>query len=89
MSDAIQADIAAANREKLAELLTDVFLLEPGEFRFDLVRSEIETWDSLGVVAMAVGVEEIFGYHCSPEEATGIVGVKDIVDLLSRQGIAF
>ena len=89
MSDIISAGDAATNREQLAELLIDVFLLEPDEFRFDLQRQDVETWDSLGVVAMAVGVQETFGYHFTPEEATGINSVQDIITLLSGHGIAF
>ena len=77
------------NREKLRELLLDVFLLEPDEFSFELKRGEIETWDSLGVVSMAVGVEEAFGYHCTPAEATGISSVADIIALLETKGIPF
>ena len=49
------------NREKLKELLMDVFLIDSSEFRFDMVREEIESWDSLGVVSMAVGIQETFG----------------------------
>ena len=89
MSDIIPTGDAPTNREQLAELLIDVFLLEPDEFRFDLQREEVETWDSLGVVAMAVGVQETFGYHFTPEEATGINSVQDIIDLLVGHGIAF
>ena len=57
------------NREKLQDLLLDVFLLDPSEFSFDLKREEIQTWDSMAVVAIAVGVEETFGYHFTPGEA--------------------
>lgn len=89
MSDTISAGDAATNREQLSELLIDVFLLEPEEFGFELRRSDIETWDSLGVVAMAVGVQETFGYHFTPEEATGIDSVQDIIDLLTSKGVAF
>ena len=46
------------NREKLKQLLTDIFLLDPSEFRFDLSREQVETWDSLAVVSVAVGVHE-------------------------------
>lgn len=77
------------NREKLKDLLVDVFLLTPEEFRFDLVREEVETWDSLGVVSMAVGVQETFGYHMKPEEAVGIRGIPDLIALLESRGIAF
>ena len=55
------------NREKLKNLLLDVFLLDPSEFHFDLKREEIQTWDSMAVVAIAVGVDETFGYHFTPD----------------------
>lgn len=77
------------NREKLQNLLVDVFLLEPARFSFDLARDEVETWDSLGIVAMAVGVHETFGYHFTPDEAVGIKRVQDIIDILTQRGISF
>lgn len=77
------------NREKLQDLLQDVLLLDPSEFRFDLTRDDLEMWDSLSVVAIAVGVEETFGYHFSPEQAIRIKGVRDIMTLLEEQGISF
>ncbi len=77
------------NREKLQDLLLDVLLLDPSEFRFDLKREEIQTWDSMGVVAIAVGVDETFGYHFTPEEATSLTGVDDIIRILETKGISF
>ena len=77
------------NREKLQDLLLYVLLLEPSEFRFDLEREEIQTWDSMAVVAIAVGVEETFGYHFTPDEATSLTGVGDIIRILETKGISF
>lgn len=77
------------NRDKLRDLLIDVFLLEPDEYRQDLKRDDVETWDSLGVVSMGVGIEETFGYHPTPEEAMGIGGVADIIALLEKNGVSF
>lgn len=77
------------NESKLQELLVDVFLLDPSEYHCALRREEIETWDSLGIVSLAVGIEETFGYHMTPEEATGLTGVADIVALLETKGIRF
>ena len=77
------------NRSKLADLLVDVFLLEPEEFNFDLRKDEIDTWDSLGTVAMAVGIQEEFGYHFTPEEATRLESISAIVELLGSKGIEF
>ena len=78
-----------SNHEKLKELIIDTFLLEESEYRLDLAREEVDTWDSLGVVSMAVGVNETFGYHFTPEEATGIERVSDIVRILESKGISF
>ena len=77
------------NEALLRDLLVDVFLLEPDEYHRDLLRADVETWDSLGIVSLAVGIEETFGYHMTPEEATGLTGVADIVTLLASKGIGF
>lgn len=77
------------NREKLRELVMDVFLLDPAEFRFDLHRDDVDTWDSLGVVSLAVGVHETFGYHMTPDQAARVHGLEDLIALLERQGISF
>jgi len=76
-----------SNRDKLKALLIDVFLLEEDEFSFKLKRSDIDTWDSLGIVAMAVGIQETFGYHMKSDEATGVTSIQDIIDLLEQKDI--
>jgi acyl carrier protein len=78
-----------SNREKLRDLLIDVFLLDAGEFRFDLERGEIDTWDSLGTVSLAVGIQDVFGHHLTPAEATSMASVEDILAMLRRKGVDF
>ena len=82
-------EIFMTNREILEDLLLDIFLLEPEEFRFDLSRDEVESWDSLAIVSVAVGIKETFGYHLTPEEATSVLSVQDIMDFLESRGISF
>lgn len=77
------------NRSRLQTLFEDILLLTDGEFRFDLRREEVATWDSLAVVAIATGVEETFGYHMSEEEAVGVQSVPDLMRLLEVRGISF
>lgn len=77
------------NREKLKNLILDVLLLDPSEFKFELRRDEVGTWDSMGVVALAVGIQQTFGYHLTPDEANGIEVVDDIIKLLTSKGISF
>ena len=77
------------NRQKLKQLLEDILLLDPEEFSFELQRADVETWDSMALVAIAVGVDEEFGHHMKPEEATAITGVADIVAFLEKNGVSF
>jgi acyl carrier protein len=77
------------NTEKLKDLLVDVFLIDPSEFHPDLKREQIETWDSLGIVSLAVGVQETFGYHFTQDEAIGVTGVREIIAILEARGISF
>lgn len=77
------------NRERLKNLMLDILLLEPSEFSFDLRRDQVEEWDSLAVVAVAVGVEETFGHHMTQEEAMNIHGVPDIIHYLESKGVSF
>lgn len=78
-----------SNREKLKELLLNVFLLDESEFHYNLKRDEISAWDSLGIVALSVGIQETFDYHLTPEEATQIAGIPDVINLLQQRGISF
>jgi acyl carrier protein len=76
------------NAEKLRQLVLDVFLLDRSEFRFDLTRDAIDTWDSLGVVSLSVGIHETFGYQLTPEETANLGGIGELVALLNRNGIS-
>ncbi len=76
-----------SNRAKLKQLVLDVFLLDDAEYHLDLKRSDIDTWDSLGVVSLAVGIHQTFGYHPTPDEATSLSSLADVVALLSSHGI--
>lgn len=78
-----------SNHQKLKELLMDVFLIEESEYSLSMSQVEVDTWDSLGLVSMAVGVEETFGYHFNQAEALSIKTVQDIVDILTSKGIPF
>jgi acyl carrier protein len=77
------------NRDKLKRLIMDTFLLEEHEFSFDLRREQVESWDSLGVVAIGVGIKDTFGYHPTAKEATALAGVPDIIALLEQKGFSF
>ena len=74
------------NLEKLKNLIMDVFLIDPTEFRLDLRREDVDTWDSLGVVSIGVGIEEVFGYHPTPDEARSTSGGPRHCDAADLKG---
>jgi acyl carrier protein len=76
-----------SNRAKLKQLVLDVFLLDDAEYHPDLRRADVDTWDSLGVVSLAVGIHQTFGYHPTPDEATSLASLSDVITLLESRGI--
>ena len=77
------------NRDKLKQLVIDVFILSESQFNFELKRDEVPNWDSLGTISLAVGVQETFGYHFTPDEAIGISSVRELIITLESKGVSF
>lgn len=82
-------DTVTLNREKLKALILDVFLLDSSEFHFNLMRMNVETWDSFGIVALAAGIKNVFGCRLVPAEVVNLKGIQDIIALLGKKGISF
>ncbi len=77
------------NHQKLQELLEDILLLDDGQYALTLHRDEVETWDSMATVAIAVGIEEVFHHHPLEEEAVGLESVAHIIAFLEGKGVRF
>lgn len=73
---------------RLRDMMCDALLLAPEEFRLDLRRDEVPTWDSLGVLALGVAIEETFGVHPTAEEAVALDGVPAVIAFLQAKGIS-
>jgi acyl carrier protein len=73
---------------RLRDMMCDALRLAPEEFRTDLRRDEVPTWDSLGVLALGVAIEETFGVHPSAEEAVALDGVPAVIEFLRARGIS-
>lgn len=77
------------NIEKLQGLLEDILLLDDGQFTLGLTRDDVETWDSMATVAVAIGIEEVFGHHPNEDEAISFSSVADIITFLKAKGLEF
>jgi acyl carrier protein len=65
--------------EKLAEALD-----EETPICADTVLFELETWDSLGALAVAAMAKEAFGVTLHAEDIAGLERARDLFDRLTR-----
>ena len=77
------------NDVKLRNLLVEILLIDDNQFRDENGPDMIETWDSLAMVRIAVGVEEAFGYNMTPEEMVSLDSIGDIKAILRSHDIGF
>ncbi len=68
-------------------MLMDIFLIEEDEFVDDRGPNEIEGWDSLATVSMAVAVHQEFGHHMTIEEVAAVQNIGDIKAYLRSKGV--
>ncbi|MBT5954905.1 acyl carrier protein [bacterium] len=77
------------NNERLKTLLLDIFMMPESDYKDGNGPDDIENWDSLATVSMAVGVQEEFSHHMTPEEVSEIKSIGDIKTFLVKNGISF
>jgi len=77
------------NDMKLRNLLIQTLLIDDDQYRDENGPDTIETWDSLAMVRIAVGIEETFGYGMTPEEMVSLESIGDIKAILRSHDIRF
>ena len=76
------------NDLKLRNLLVETLLIDDDQYRDENGPDTIETWDSLAMVRIAVGVKDTFGYDMTPEEMVSLDSIGDIKAILRSHDIA-
>jgi acyl carrier protein len=82
------SDARSDNDAKLRSLLLDVFLMDEALYRDEHGPEQIASWDSLATVSMAVGVNETFGHHMTPQDVAKVKTIGDIKAYLRSKGVA-
>jgi len=77
------------NDKKLLDLLFEILLIDVDQYRDENGPDAIETWDSLAMVRIATGIEEVFGYAMTPEEMVSLDSIGDIKAILRSHHIRF
>lgn len=77
------------NDLKLLNLLVETLLIDDAQYLDENGPDAIETWDSLAMVRIAVGIREAFGYDMTPEEMVSLESIGDIKAILRSHDIRF
>jgi acyl carrier protein len=77
------------NDVKLRNLLVEILLIDDNQYRDENGPDTIETWDSLAMVRIAVGIEGAFAYNMTPEEMVSMESIGDIKAILRSHDIVF
>lgn len=75
------------NNNKLKLLLTDIFMMEDEQYVDSNGPDQIEGWDSLATVSMAVALQQEFGHHMTIDEVVAIHNIGDIKSYLRSKGV--
>lgn len=70
-----------SEREKLA-LLEDLFELEEGDLKAEMLLDDIEEWDSMSKLSLVVLMSDEFGKKLTSADVKVLKTVQDIVDYM-------
>jgi acyl carrier protein len=68
--------------QRLTQILCDVLDLDPARVGPDLMREEVDQWDSLNHLKVVTAVEEAFDLKLTMQEIESVDGIARLIDLL-------
>ncbi|HEX3301427.1 MAG TPA: acyl carrier protein [Thermomicrobiales bacterium] len=68
--------------QRLTQVLCDVLDLDPARVGPDLMREEVDQWDSLNHLKVVTAVEEAFDLKLTMQEIESVDGIARLIDLL-------
>ncbi|MEM7025116.1 MAG: acyl carrier protein [Pseudomonadota bacterium] len=71
--------------QKLAEIVSELFDLEPASVEDTLTPEDVELWDSLNHLRLVTAVEQEFGVKLSTSEIESIVNLAVLRDLIEQR----
>lgn len=77
------------NTKKLKRIVEDTLLLDEGEYSESLKRDDVDSWDSLGMVSLLVGLQKEFGVSMDAAETVSVESIDDLKSLLVGKGVDF
>lgn len=73
---------------QLLLILAQTLNVSETDLTLETTAEDLETWDSLAIINLAVAIEGEFGISLTAENVEALVSVKSIVDVLESHGVA-
>jgi acyl carrier protein len=73
--------------DKLLKLLSDVFEIKAIEITIDLVKDDIDSWDSLKQMDLVLSIENSYDITLEMEEIVKMSSVKSIVEIIDSKNL--
>ena len=73
--------------DKLVKLLSDVFEIRENEITIDLVKDDIDSWDSLKQMDPVLSIENNYDISLEMEEIVKMRSVKSIVEIIESKNL--
>ena len=72
-------------KERLQEILRDIFDDEELIIREDMSANDIEDWDSLAQINLIIAIEKEFKVKFNLEEVSSLKNIGEMLELLSKK----
>ncbi|WP_017494968.1 acyl carrier protein [Flavobacterium sp. WG21] len=71
-------------KEKIKEIMSEVFELPLNEFPEEITQANIDKWDSLGHLNLIVELEDVFDKSFEPEEIGEMTTLDKIIEFIQK-----
>ena len=75
-------------RERLKNLIAEIFKCDPATLTDDVGPGQVPGWDSLGHVTLIAALQKEFGREISLEDAIDVESIADLVRVLDQNTAA-
>ncbi|MBP2618044.1 acyl carrier protein [Chryseobacterium jejuense] len=71
-------------KEKIIEIMAEVFEMPVNEFPTEITQGNIENWDSLKHLNLIVELEDAFDKSFEPEEISEMTSMDKIIEMIEK-----
>jgi acyl carrier protein len=71
-------------KEKIIEIMSEVFEIPVSEFPAEIKQENIDNWDSLRHLNLIVELEDVFDKSFEPEEISEMISMDKIIEMIEK-----